>query len=149
MEPLSILNLSMTICLVIGGFIAYHHGFARTANEVQERVINALQSEIQALHDRIAALEKENTRLNYTITTICTSLKQRGIHVTIDGDMVSIHDYTNGSSTYNSRIQGAEEIASPVEEDLPTVHGTEQPAKRRTKKRTSSVAATKTASTWE
>ena len=67
MEPLSLINLIITLCLMVGGVAAYRHGFTRTANEVQERVINALQSEIQSLHDRIAALEKENTRLSYTL----------------------------------------------------------------------------------
>lgn len=134
MEPLSILNLLMTICLVIGGFIAYRHGFTRTANEVQERVINALQSEIQALHDRIGALEKENTRLNYTITTICTSLKQRGIHVTIDGDIVTIHDYTSNSHTYNARIQGVEEHPSIPADEPQNVQNTATLTKRRRRK---------------
>jgi cell division protein FtsB len=94
---------------MVGGIVAYRHGFTRTANEVQERVINALQSEIQALHDRIAALEKENTRLSYTLTTMCKALKQRGIHVTIDGDIVSIQDRFGTSYTYNTRIHGMQE----------------------------------------
>ena len=39
MEPLSLINLLITLCLLVGGVAAYRHGFARTANEVQERVI--------------------------------------------------------------------------------------------------------------
>ncbi len=109
MEPLSLINLIITLCLMVGGIAAYRHGFTRTANEVQERVINALQSEIQSLHDRIEALEKENTRLNYTLTTICSALKQRGIHVTIDGDIVSIQDRSGISHTYNTRIRRMQE----------------------------------------
>lgn len=58
---LTILNLVATFGLIVGGLLAYHHGFARTATEVQERVIRLLQSEIGALQDRIDALEKENT----------------------------------------------------------------------------------------
>lgn len=116
-EPLTLINLSMTICLIIGGIVAYRHGFARTANEVQERVIHALQSEIQALHDRIAVLEQENTRLNYTITTICTSLKQRGVHVTVDGDIISIHGRFDEGYTYNTRIHGNKEATTtPTQE---------------------------------
>lgn len=119
MEPLTLINLSMTICLIIGGIVAYRHGFARTANEVQERVIHALQSEIQALHDRIAVLEQENTRLNYTITTICTSLKQRGVHVTVDGDIISIHGRFDDGYTYNTRIHGDREAATAVPQEPP------------------------------
>ena len=130
-EPLTILNLSMTLCLLIGGIVAYRHGFARTANEVQERVIHALQSEIQALHDRIAALEQENTRLNYTINTICTSLKQRGIHVTIDGDIISIHGRFDDGYTYNTRIHGDKEV--PSQEQL--VEQQAPPSSPRTRRR--------------
>lgn len=117
MELLTFLNLTMTICLTIGGIVAYRHGFARTANEVQERVIHALQSEIQTLHERIAALEKENTRLNYTITTICTSLKQRGVHVTVDGDIISIQGRFDDGYTYSTRIHDDKEavVATPQE----------------------------------
>ncbi len=109
MEPLSLINLFMTVAITIGGIAAYRHGFARTASEVQERVINALQNEIRSLHDRIAALEKENTRLGYTLTTMCLALKQRGIHVTIDGDIVSIQDRFGESYTYNTRAHGMQE----------------------------------------
>jgi len=109
MDPLSLVNLVMTVSIVIGGIAAYRHGFSRTANEVQERVINALQSEIQALHDRIGALEKENSRLGYTLTTMCLALKQRGIHVTIDGDIISIQDRFGESYTYNTRVHGMQE----------------------------------------
>jgi hypothetical protein len=87
-----LLNLLISSFLVIGGFIAYRHGFARTVNEVQERVINALQNELQTLQDRIKALEQGNRRLEHIIATICSALKARGIHITIDGSMVSIHD---------------------------------------------------------
>ncbi len=116
MELLTLINLSMTICLIIGSVVAYRYGFARTANEVQERVIHALQSEIQTMHERIAALEHENTRLNYTITTICTSLKQRGVHVTIDGDIISIHGSFDEGYSYSTRIQSDKEaVAVPPE----------------------------------
>ncbi|HCI78999.1 MAG TPA: hypothetical protein DHW02_04850 [Ktedonobacter sp.] len=136
MESLSVLNLLITICLVIGGIAAYRHGFTRTANEVQERVIHALQSEIQSLHDRIEALERENTRLNYVISTMCSALKQRGLHVTIDGDIVSIQDHRGDSYSYNARI-----FAEGQEPDEPVASASNASStstpnnKRRTRKR--------------
>ena len=102
---LTVLNLVTTFGLIVGGVLAYHHGFARTANEVQERVIHLLQSEIGALQDRIDALEKENTRLSHVIMTIRTSLKRRGLHITIDGELVSIRDKTG--LTQSARIHGS------------------------------------------
>ena len=103
---LSILNLIATLALLLGGILAYHHGFTRTVSEVQERVIHALQSEIGSLQDRIEALEKENTRLSHVITTIRSALKKRGLHVTIDGELVSIHDQA-GQLTQTTRIHGS------------------------------------------
>jgi len=105
LEPLSMFNLFMTLCLLIGGVIAYRHGIARTANEVQERVISALQSEMEVLQTRIAALEKENARLSELLATIRSALKRRGIHITIDGDIISI----SSSPGYATRIFGAED----------------------------------------
>lgn len=137
MESLSVLNLLITIGLVIGGIAAYRYGFTRTTNEVQERVIHALQSEIQSLYDRIEALERENTRLNYVLSTMCTALKQRGLHVTIDGDIVSIQDYRGDSYSYNARIFAEEqeqaEANTPSHETLSTP---DTSSKRRTRKRT-------------
>jgi uncharacterized protein (UPF0335 family) len=98
---LSIINLVLAIATVIGGIMAYRHGFTRTANEVQERVIGALNSELAALTSRIESMEKENIRLHQIISTICTALKQRGIAVTIEGDMVNISDQ---SGTHTERI---------------------------------------------
>jgi hypothetical protein len=82
----------LAIATVIGGIMAYRHGFTKTANEVQERVIHALQTELTTLQDRLTELEKANTRLHQVIATICSALKKRGIAVTIEGDMVNISD---------------------------------------------------------
>ena len=110
---LTVLNLVTTFGLIVGGVLAYHHGFARTASEVQERVIHLLQSEIGAMQDRIDALEKENTRLSQVIMTIRTSLKRRGLHITIDGELVSIRDKTG--LTQSARIHNAKESAGQSE----------------------------------
>jgi len=98
---LSIFNLVLAIGTVIGGIMAYRHGFTRTANEVQERVIGALESELRALQNRLTELEKANTRLQQVIATICSALKQRGVAVTIEGDMVNIRDR---AGTHTERI---------------------------------------------
>ncbi|GAC1568812.1 MAG: hypothetical protein NVS3B14_19600 [Ktedonobacteraceae bacterium] len=113
---LTILNLVATFGLIVGGLLAYHHGFARTASEVQERVIHLLQSEIGALQDRIGALEKENTRLSHVIMTIRASLKRRGLHISIDGELVSIQDQA-GHLTQSTRIQGGKNSSRKQDEE--------------------------------
>jgi hypothetical protein len=102
-DLLSMTNLLITLALIAGAFVAYHHGFARTADEVKARVISVMQHEIDALKDRLAALEKENLRLSQIISTIRAALKLRGLQITIDGELVSIHDQA-GHITQATRI---------------------------------------------
>ena len=104
---LSILNLVFCVGLAVGGLAAFRHGFTRTANEVQERVINALESEINALKDRLGELEKENARLTHVIATIRTALRRRGLFVSVDGELVSIRDRM-GKLTQATRIRGSQ-----------------------------------------
>ncbi len=102
-SALSILSVVLTIAGIIGGFWAFKSGINRTANEVQERVINAMQQEITILHNRLSDLEAENKRLDQVLYTLCEALKKRGLFVTIEGHMVTVSD---GRETHSVRIQG-------------------------------------------
>lgn len=113
---LSILNLVLVIGLGIGGWAAFRYGITRTANEVQERVINALESEINALKNRLSELEKENARLTQVIAIIRTSLRRRGVFITIDGEMVSIRDKA-GKTTHTTRIHGVQQDESAFQDE--------------------------------
>jgi cell division protein FtsB len=97
-SALSLLSLALTICTILGGVLAWRSGFNHTANEVQDRVIHALESEIAALHQRLETIANENKRLDQMIETICIALKKRGLEVAIDGDVITITD-NQGSST--------------------------------------------------
>lgn len=100
-EWMPLVNLAFLIFLAIGGFVAYRVGFARTTEEVQERVINALNVELSMLRDRVLATEKENARLSQILLIITTALKKWGLSVSIDGELVSI---TDTKTTQTSRI---------------------------------------------
>ncbi|WP_376795824.1 hypothetical protein [Thermogemmatispora sp.] len=102
-DLLSFTNLLITLALITGAFLAYHHGFARTADEVKARVISVMQHEIDTLKDRLETLEKENLRLSQIIGTIRLALQKRGLQITIEGELVSIHDHC-GYCTQASRI---------------------------------------------
>jgi len=98
---LPIINLIITVALSVGGVLAYKQGMAKTANEIQQRVINALNEEINTLKDRINSLEKETKKLRGFIATIKVLLKQRSLSLTIDGDTVILHDEKSNSSIVN------------------------------------------------
>lgn len=117
------LNIAVAVAMMLGGAVAFRYGMNRTANEIQERVIYALQSEIQLLQERVVALEKDNTRLSDIIALIRSALKQHGLSVTIDGEVISIHD-TQGNSTHTTRIHGGGHTM--LEPDEQTVGSKEQ-----------------------
>lgn len=133
LDPLTFFNVLMTFGLLIGGLVAYRRGFAQTVNEVQERVINALQHEIQTLHDRIGVLEQENTRLDQAISVICSSLRRRGIHITVEGDVVSIRDHIDESYGEDARTAGNTVSGTADSYELAT--GRTEPSNGRGKRR--------------
>jgi hypothetical protein len=102
---ISIISMRLTVAGILGGILAFKNGFTRTANEVQERVINALQQEISVLHMRLTDLEAENRRLDQVLITLCEALKKRGIVVSIDGSLVTV---TDGNTTHSMRIKGVQ-----------------------------------------
>lgn len=103
---LSVISMLLTVCGILGGFWAFRNGMTKTANEVQERVIHALETEMQSMRQRLDDMKDENTRLRLIIETICAALKSYGMLITIDGDMVSIRDISSGGTT-TARIHTA------------------------------------------
>ncbi len=103
-QLLSYINIGIIVLIALGGVMAFRYSIAKTSSEIQERVIRALQSEIQTLQERIMAVEKENARLLQIVGIIKSALKRRGLIVTIDGALVSIHDEKTGDTTQATRI---------------------------------------------
>ena len=104
---LSILSLILTIAGIIGGIVAFKSGAVRTANEVQGRVIDALESEVHALQLRIKDIEEHSQRYQQLLETLCAALKLRGLTVHIDDHLITIIDQTS-STTTTTRIQSQE-----------------------------------------
>jgi len=98
MEPLSLINLLITLAISIGGIMAYRHSFSKATADIQERVINALNSEIGAMKERITELERETKKLRGIIATIRALLKKQNLSLTIEGDTVILHDEKSNSS---------------------------------------------------
>lgn len=100
---LNLIYLTIAIAIIIGSIFAFRFSVSKTASEIQERVINALNSEIKSLTDRISAVEQENGRLKQTLGLIKSALKKRGLAVSIDGDLITISD-AQGNATHTGRI---------------------------------------------
>lgn len=89
--------ISLGITLVVA-FFAVKSGKMQSANQAQGSAIAAMRSELETLRERIEDAEKENSRLEQIIDTICSALKIRGMVITVQGEMVHIQDQ-NGSTT--------------------------------------------------
>ncbi|GCE51102.1 hypothetical protein EI42_04914 [Thermosporothrix hazakensis] len=104
---LSTVSILMTLCAVCGGFLAWRTGATRTANEVQQRVIDALNTELDTLRARLDTIAREKTRLEAVIAAICAAMRNRGMSVDIQGELVLIQDVQGGSIA--TRIQQIKE----------------------------------------
>lgn len=98
------LSLFLTLCVAFGGAFVFRQNYSKTASEIQDRVIAALKLENGTLETRVKHCEQETSNLRQLIETIQSALKQRGIHITIDGDMVTIIDVA-GSHTMRTPPQ--------------------------------------------
>lgn len=96
-QTLSILNLIFLVCGAFGGFFAFRHSARIGTVNIQHDTIEALQARIETLEGEIEGLKRESTRKDYILETIQEALKQRGILVTISGDLVTLTD-ANGST---------------------------------------------------
>lgn len=108
---LTVINLTVTILIVIGGYIALKSGIARTAQEVQERVISALHEENELLQNRIKRAEAENSRLNRLVLLIIGMLKKmHNISVEIEQDMVT---FRSSSGVQVSQLPSTDDPLAP------------------------------------
>src|SRR5690242_15647473 len=83
--------ISLGITLVVA-FFAVRSGVLQSATNAQSSAISALRAEVETLRERVEDAEKENSRLEQIIETICSALKKRGLIISIQGEMISIQD---------------------------------------------------------
>jgi DNA-binding protein YbaB len=67
------------------------------AKNAHKDAIDAMQTHLNILKERMNESERENVRMHHALELIYAALKAKGIHIAIDGDMIHIHD--NGNST--------------------------------------------------
>lgn len=100
MEWLSILNTAITAAIALGAFVAFLRSNKSEVSAIQEKTIQALKIRLETVEAKQADLEKDKIRLEQVIDTIQSALTKRGIHITIDGDMVTIDDGKASSSMH-------------------------------------------------
>ena len=96
---LIIINTFLIIAATLGGIFAFFRANQSGVTEIQEKTILALQQQMTIIQQKLEILEKDNERLRQVIDTIQAGLRAKGIHITIDGDMVTINDASSGSAS--------------------------------------------------
>ncbi|MBX6362104.1 MAG: hypothetical protein IRZ03_18780 [Acidobacterium ailaaui] len=85
-----LINTVLLIATSIGAFLFIRNSRRQTVIGLQSEAIDALQSQVVSLQARLESLEEENNRLRTVLDTIRAALKEQGIIITIDGEMVTI-----------------------------------------------------------
>lgn len=109
-------NTVLVVCLTVGGFFAFRNGRQTQLGKFQKDTIDALQDRLNVLENKTNDLEKENVVQRHIIETITSALKQRGLVVTIDGDMVSISD-KSGTSQHRKRTITTQQAAKVTKKE--------------------------------
>lgn len=90
---------------IIGAFFTIRNVRRATIVTIQDQTIQAMQQQINALKAGQEALQKDNSHLQYVIETISAALKQKGILITVEGEMVTVEDGRHSSSVRRSTKQ--------------------------------------------
>ncbi len=98
-----ILGPVLTLALALAAAVVFRSTLAKTAGEIQDRVINSLQADLNAQNLKIMQLEKDNMRLTTILEIIQSALRKKEIFISIEGEMVSITD--KDGSNQNARIK--------------------------------------------
>lgn len=99
----------MLICIIIGGFFAVKNGRQTQLAKFQEGTIGAQNARIKVLEDKISDLEKQNTKQQYIIDTITSGLKQRGLVISVDGELYPIAETHRKRPTAHAPIKKTED----------------------------------------
>ena len=99
-----LINILLVICVTVGGFFAFRNGKQTQLAKFQNDTITALKERISSLENKITDFEKENVIQRHVLETITSALKQRGLIITVDGDLVTITDQKTGTSSHRKRL---------------------------------------------
>lgn len=89
----------LTLLATVGGYFALRNGNAKRAQEIAERVISGLTTEVEALRRKIEDLETDRAQQDRVLSTIRYVIKQYGLNITLNGDFVTVSDTSGKSKT--------------------------------------------------
>lgn len=99
----SIWSALLAIGVVLGSaFVVLGFGRGQKIQfaKMQQETVDLLESQIKAVQQELENVKKENLRLSNVIETITAALLQKGMILSITGDLVTISDAQGVSSSY-------------------------------------------------
>lgn len=92
MTILPVISLIISICLAIGGVVAFRSGYGQRTSEEQEKTISALQVQIEILEKQNVQQQQRLDHQEFELQAMRDALKDEGIFITIDGEKITIKD---------------------------------------------------------
>lgn len=96
---LPILQSILLLATIAGGVFVFRSTKRTSIVQIQNDTITAMQRQIDVLKTDLESLKKENEHLKYLSETTVSALKQKGMIITIEGEMVTIEDARGHSSS--------------------------------------------------
>lgn len=93
------LQIILILATMLGGVFVFRNSKKAGIVQIQSDTIIAMQQQIDTLKDNQDALQKENSHLQYVIETIADALKQKGIIITVSGEMITLQDVKGHTSS--------------------------------------------------
>ncbi len=115
---LPVVSLVVSLCIAVGGVIAYRGAVSRSTSEIQKNTIEALQAQNETQEKQITACEKEIRRLKEIMATVQYALKRRGLRIEVDGDSITLYDeQTRSALTAQIRMRDDDQVITEKKEN--------------------------------
>lgn len=109
---LPVFSIALTLLAICGGFVAFRQSYSKQSSEIQAQTIDALKIRVETLEGQATSDTKELARLRQLLVTIRHALKLRGLHIEIDGDVVTIIDA--GGQSKSTQVPNVPKAVRPV-----------------------------------
>lgn len=94
-----LLQATLLLAAMAGGVFVFRNSKKAGIVQIQSDTIIAMQQNLETLKTNQETLQKENIHLQYVIETISAALKQKGIIITISGEMITLQDAKGQTSS--------------------------------------------------
>lgn len=89
---LPLISIVISLFVLIGGVVAYRHGYSSTTIESQSKTIEALETRVKTLEAQVVMDKSEIARLKKLFIGVNIALKDRGLTIETEDDTIILID---------------------------------------------------------